>query len=192
MGEWVYIMFRVAAQLNWLKKLAFPPSEPWHYYFEFKMDLPVVELALRRTTPQRLTRVAPFFTEIFRCWAELHSEPPSSEMAIRNEVIWENKFLRGKVKKKIENFCKGLGILRINDLLYFGRFMSDLQFNEIFGRPPLQHMLTTVAGLIPENWLRTLSPINKFIQGHSLYLRNVKNEWVELQTVSTKAIYAML
>lgn len=65
-----------AAKLNWLKRLSRPASEPWQFYFEFKMDLPAVEMALRRVRPCRLARVSPFFDEIFRYWNELQSGPP--------------------------------------------------------------------------------------------------------------------
>lgn len=180
-----------AAKLSWLKKLVFPPSEPWHQYFEFKMDVPAVELALRRTKSNKLSRMSPFFAEIFRYWVELQKDPPSSEMAFRNESLWGNKFLKGKVKKKVELFCRDLNIQKINDLLCFGHFMSDSQFTEAYGRPPLPDMLSSLTRLIPDHWLRGLSPINTFIQVHSLYLKNAKNEWVELQSLPTRSIYIL-
>lgn len=60
-----------AAKLNWLKRLAGPISEPWQLYFEFKMDVPALELARRRRVPRRLSRSSPFFAEIFKAWLEL-------------------------------------------------------------------------------------------------------------------------
>lgn len=180
-----------AAKLSWLKKMVVAPSEPWQYYFEFKMDLPAFELALRRTSPPRLSRVAPFFAEIFKYWAELQNEPPLSEMAIRNEFLWGNKFLRGNVKKKIETFCRGLHIYKINDLLHFGRFMSHDQFTEAYGCPPLPGMLPALTRLIPDNWLLLMSPINKRIHDHNLYLANVKSEWVDIQAMTAKSFYTL-
>lgn len=136
--------------MRWLKKMVHPPTEPWQHYFEFKMEKSAIELALQRNTPRRLARVSPFFAEIFRYWTELHGEPPSSEMAIRNEFLWGNKFLKGKVKKKMETFCRNHNILKVNDLLHYGRFLSATQFIEIHGCTPLPGLLLALARLLPE------------------------------------------
>lgn len=55
-----------AAKLNWLKRLACSPTEPWQLYFEFKMDIRAVELALRRTVPHKLCRNFPFLLKYSR------------------------------------------------------------------------------------------------------------------------------
>lgn len=111
-------------------------------------------------------------------------------MAIRNEFLWGDKFLRGKVKKKLETFCRNLDIFKVNDLLHFGHLMTDNQFLLTYGLPPKQGMLETLRG--PPEWLRGLSPTNKNIPGNHLYLLNEKNEWAELQMISTKSIYKIL
>lgn len=114
-----------ASKIKWLKRLLKPPTEPWHFYFEFKVDNTGRDLALQRCRSRRLQRVYPFAAEIYTYWSQLQRNEPSSEESIRNEGLWGNTFLRGKVKKKHETFAKKLGINKINDLLDMGRIMTE-------------------------------------------------------------------
>lgn len=88
-----------ASKMSWLKRLTLPPSEPWHYYFEFRLDQPGLEVALQRSRSRKLARSSSFFTEIYTYWRELAKTEPSSDLAVRNEFLWGNPFLKGKLKK---------------------------------------------------------------------------------------------
>lgn len=180
-----------AAKITWLKRLVEPPTEPWHFYLEFKMDMPGREIALRRDHSRKLGRAFPFAAEIFNYWFQLQKNEPSSEESIRNETLWGNSFLRGRVKKKHENFANRMGIQRVNDLLDRGKIMSENKFGERYGCIPPQGFLPEIAATIPETWQRALSVSQVTIAPNSLYLKNEKSEWVELHSLSSKQIYVI-
>lgn len=181
-----------AAKISWLKRLAKPPSEPWHFYLEFKTDMTGVEVAQRRVRQKRkMKRVALFFSEVYEYWFQLFDKEPAVEIAIRNELLWGNKFLRGRVKKKHETFCQAKGIHKINDLLTYGKIMTDEEFLERYGSSPPTRMLTDLAQVIPHHWLQTLSHAEQHLSASSLYIMNEKREWVDIQLLSAKQIYAI-
>lgn len=181
-----------AAKIAWLKRLADSPSQPWHFHLEFKMDRSGCELAQKRSQELRkLKRVSPFFAEIYQYWSEIHRREPVTENSIRNEWLWGNKFLRGRVKKKYENFCRNKGANRINDLLIYGKLMSDLQFERKYGCKPLPGMMLHFSAIIPPTWLQSLSPSDFNIQLKSLFLQNERGEWVDLHSLSAKQVYGI-
>lgn len=180
-----------AAKISWLKKLMLPPTQPWHFHSEFLLDQPVSEIALMRPLPRKATRDLPFLSDISRYWAQLYNSPPGSEDSARNESLWGNGFLRGKVKKKRETFCRRLNILRINDLLFYGRLMSESQFRQTYGCDPLPGLLQSVRETIPPSWLLGFSPVNRPTRTQSAYIRNLKNKWVDFQTLSTRVFYSL-
>lgn len=180
------------AKIAWLKKLIKPATEPWHFYLEFKMDATGEELAGQRSGRKRkFKRVAPFFAEVYDYWAELYDREPATEIAIRNELLWGNKFLRGRVKKKFEAFCQARGVNKINDLLAFGRIMTDTQFRARHGCSPLPGLLRDLAQLFPQSWLQMLSPTDFDLPSNRFYVQNEKAEWVDIQTLSAKHIYVI-
>lgn len=179
-----------AAKISRLKKLLNPSTEPWHFYLEFKMDKTGEELARQRAGWKRkFRRVAPFFSEVYDYWSELYDREPAAETAIRNELLWGNKFLRGRVKKKYEMFCQGKGINKLNDVLAFGKIMTDNQFIERYGCPPLHGLLLDLARVIPQSWLQILSPADLNLPNNSLYVRNERAVWVDIRKISSKQIY---
>lgn len=181
-----------AAKISWLKRLTKPPSEPWHYYLDFKMDMSGLEIAQKRVKQKRkLKRVAPFFSEVYDYWSQLYDREPATEIAIRNELLWGNKFLRGRVKKKFEQFCQAHGIHKINDLLAFGKIMSDQQFFTKYGSPPLRGMLSDFVRIIPQSWQQALSPADFNLDTNTLFVQNEKGEWVDIHSLSAKHIYAI-
>lgn len=128
---------------------------------------------------------------MYEYWSQLFDREPAGEVAIRNELLWGNKFLRGRVKKKYEQFCKANGIHKINDLLAFGVIMSDQQFINKYGILPLPGLLPNFRRLLPHHWLQAFSPTDFHLSANSLYVRNEKGEWVDIQLSSAKQIYAI-
>lgn len=177
--------------MSWLKRLVAPPVEPWHFYFEFKSDQTGLEVALQRSRLSKLTRSAPFFTEIFKYWRELASSEPTTEVAVRNEFLWGNPFLKGKFKKKQEIKGRALGIFRLNDLLKYDQLMTSEQFTAGYGHPPPAGLLERTKQLVPQSWFRLLSPVDKHVPEYSLVVKNEKQDWVDFQGLSAKRLYSM-
>lgn len=156
------------------------------------MDLPAVERALRCSRPQTLVRISPSFSrDFFDIVLNYAGTPTSSEMAFRNAFLWGNKFLRGKVKKKIETFWRRLDIMKINHLLHLGHFMSEAQFTEVYNCPPIPGILQSLAHFIPRDWLTGLSLLNKFLPNRSLYLKNPKKDRKSIQSVNQNNLYSI-
>lgn len=181
-----------AAKMSWLKRLTLPATEPWHWYMEFKLDQTGLEVARQRLSKQKLNRSSPFLAEVFKYWNELYSPEPSSDYSIRNEWLWGNRFLRGKFKKKQERFGRSLGILRVNDILEYGRIMSENEFEERYGCPPLRGLLERCATIFPRPWYQLLTPFNVTLPGTSLFVQNHKLQWVDIHALSSKQIYKTL
>lgn len=180
-----------ASKMSWLKKLIIPPKEPWQFHFEFKSDLSGVEVAIQRSRPSRLIRSCPFFSEIFQYWKEISKEEPASDLAIRNELLWGNLFLKGKFKKKQEKQCRALGISKINDILKFGRILSREQFLSRYDSYPPQGFLQKCKDVIPETWLRLLSATDQNTPEGLLIIKNEKGDWVPFHIQSAKKLYAL-
>lgn len=181
-----------AAKMAWLKRLTCPATEPWQYYLEFKSDQTGYELAIQRKKHKRLERIAPFYGQILKYWRELYQQEPGSEQARRNEWLWGNPFLKGKVKKKHETFCRNLGINKIHDLLLRGKILMERHFEERFHCTPLPNLLECWQNTIPVNWLNTMSSEDPIMSTTNLYVKNHKAEWVDIPTMPAKLVYTAL
>lgn len=175
-----------AAKLSWLRRLIGPPTEPWQYYLEFKADCSGYELAQQRRNHKKLEISAPFYGQIFRYWRELYSLEPETEIAMRNESLWGNSFLKGKVKKKYETFCRSLGINKINDLILWGKILSEDQFRDRYNLSPIPDLLSKMKDIIPAHWLVKMSTIDPILSNTCLFIKNHKGEWVDFHSLPTK------
>lgn len=177
------------AKITWLKRIIEPPTEPWHFFINFKMDMSGRDLALTRCKSRKLARASPFAADIFTFWYQLQRNEPSSEESVRNESLWGNTFLRGRVKKKHVEFAQKIDIKKVNDILHMGKIMSEDQFRDKYGGYPRPGFLAQIEKIIPETWLATLSHTETVIPHNYLYLKNEKSEWVELHSLNAKKIY---
>lgn len=181
-----------SSKMSWLKRLSLPPVEPWHFFFEFKLDQPAIEIALQRSRSRKIRHTSPFFSEIFCYWREIYNSRPSSDLSVRNECLWGNSFLKGKFKKKHETVCRDLGIIKINDILSSGQLLTPTQFRVKFGTLPPAGFLERCTQNIPVDWFGLIAQQDTRIPTQALMIQNEEQEWVYFHLQSAKKIYMIL
>lgn len=183
---------RVASsKITWVKRAARPTREPWHFYLEFRADKSPYETFLQRLVPPRV-KSSPFYRELLHHWKELNGKQPNTDMSVRNESLWGNKFLRGKFKKKLQPWCDSLDIRKVQDLIYADRVISPTQFEGRYQVSPKRGLLESFQHILPQEWTDLLVPINKFTEEYALYVPTSSDERVNLHILSTKSIYDFL
>lgn len=183
---------RVAAsKISWVKRASCVPTQPWHFYLEFRSDMSTHHLFLERTIPRRI-RGVPFLSEVFHAWHTIYLKEPCTDLSIRNESLWGNSFLRGKFKKKWRRWCQDRDIFQIKDLLYMDHVISERQFIDRFGLQPPNGMLQHFERIVPEHWLEKLLPINQSPPPSALYVSTQGDKSTDICSLSTKKMYSLL
>lgn len=177
------------AKISWIRNMTSSHREPWHAWLEYCTGKPIYHLCLERNTLRIFRDTTPFFREVFRYWKQLYNSPPSTDMSVRNECLWGNPFVKGKIKKLTENVCKNRGIVKINDILREGKIMSKTQLEEKFHFTPSHTLLRRWNYNIPREWLDKILPISKDVKRHSLYVRDLKGTRTDIHLLSAKEMH---
>lgn len=182
---------RVASsKISWVKRASRPQREPWQFYLEFKTDMLPYNIFLQRNDPKRI-HFSPFFKQILQFWREITNVQPITDMSVRNESLWGNKFLKGKFKKKFRIWCEQYNIGKIQDLIYADQIISLRQFEGRYDVSPPEGLLESFQRIIPQEWLQFLIPINKFTEEFALYVPQEPSKRVPLNSLPTKSFYQM-
>lgn len=180
-----------SSKMSWIKRASRPQSEPWHYYLEFRADKEPYYIFLQHPDPPRV-KSSPFFKELLLYWREISRHRRVTDMSVRNEPLWGNKFLLGKFKKKFQLWCDRMDIHKVQDLIYEDRIISHQQFERRFHVAPLPGLLERFQHILPQEWLDLLVPINKSTDEFALYIQSQPQERIKVQSLSTKSIYEIL
>lgn len=109
--------------------------------------------------PKRIERM-PFYARLFELWNRYHALPPETEDDIRQEIIWNNKFITSGGTVLSNRTWESRGILRINDICPTGedRLSSHL---EIIDKYNVKCSFLDALKLrlsIPVAWRQALTP----------------------------------
>lgn len=179
-----------AAKIAWVKRASMGPSEPWHSYLEFRSDKLPHQVFLERHLPARV-RSSPFFSDIVKSWKIIYKGEPSTDLAVRNESLWGNHYLRGKVKKKWRIWCQDRGINLVKDILYMDHLIDRDHFKTRFGVYPPSGLLQKFDSLLPVGWMESLFPIDHNPPEGALYIQGQEDRHINIHFLSTKGIYLL-
>ena len=95
----------------------------------------------------------PFYRNILSVWQELHSKTPHNIKEMKEEILWNNRFIKIGERSIFYKAWASKGIQKLNDLLDSnGLFFSFENFKSKYG---VRCTFLDYAGLfaaIPKNW----------------------------------------
>ena len=111
----------------------------------------------------------PFYRNILSVWQELHSKTPHNIKEMKEEILWNNRFIKIGGRSIFYKAWTSKGIQKLNDLLDSnGLFFSFENFKSKYG---VRGTFLDYAGLlaaIPKNWKNAILDCNQLVTNESL------------------------
>lgn len=128
-------------------------------HFIGTQDLPAV-LSSKPKLPPLGIKHDPFYTSLFKLWDQLHGFHPEGEDGIRNEIIWDNKWVSPGTFTGARVPWEAKGIRTIHDICHptEGRLLSHQELSDRYEvRCSFLDMLSLRLS-IPLGWRQSISP----------------------------------
>lgn len=178
-----------ASRIMWVRRMVTSPADFWTDFICCRAGVStIIEVPLRKTR-MILRNLPPFYRAIFSAWQDIYAIIPNSEASIRAEPLWWNRNLKLPTPMGRYRAWSRLGILRINDVLYRGRLMTQRRFLLKYNVTVTKRVHTSLGRLIPQEWLDGLSPMNSVVRKLGLFIPDGKGELVDLENLAIKEIY---
>lgn len=136
-----------------------------------------------------------FYDKVFKSWHEFYVWDPCTEVAIRRESLWNNKFIKFKEFGDLGSDWRRSGICLVNDLLDNGILMSPAQMVRKYGVRCTPFMMGRCSRLIPREWLALLSNYNIHVSATKVYVyhgNTPTDGMLDFNNMGTKDIYNRL
>ena len=121
-----------------------------------------------------LKDLPPFYQSVLTVWQDLHSKTPLSVNEMKEEILWNNRFIKIGGKTIYYKAWVRKSIWKINDLLdSHGHFLSFENFKSNFG---VRCTFLDYAGLlaaIPKEWKNAILDSNQTATNKSLAPHNL-------------------
>ncbi|KAL9987009.1 hypothetical protein ACROYT_G001243 [Oculina patagonica] len=150
-----FVMMDKSLKAAWAKRLCEAGDSKWCAAFSlatthlggtflFECNFDIHDLNLPSELPS-------FYKEILSAWQEIHSTDPSSADEYRNEIIWNNRFIRIDGKPIFFLTWYQKGVVKIRDLLEDGRYVAIMtEFIKEQFEGPVIHGMPWIPGTTQE------------------------------------------
>lgn len=181
-----------ASRLTWVKRAILASHEPWTDFICEKAQVETVLGLFLRKNRNCPGNLSDFYKSLYKEWQSLYNVVPNTDMACRSEPLWGNRNIYLRSLSNLEVEWQGLGIKRINDILYMGRVMSVREFRNKFRVLTQQTTLEKLGRYIGRDILDPILPMNKSTNEVGLYISGVDGGQLDLGVMSTKELYKVL
>lgn len=129
-----------------------------------------------------------------KTWAQLHLHEPASEEEVKQEILWDNKYIQINQKPLRWKKWREQSIVYVNDLLHSDepRFLSHTKLGEMYNL--IISFLETLQSraAIPCGWKRKIvSPANRDISTNPS-ICTMRNQRLDVLNKSSKMLYSGL
>ena len=111
------------------------------------------------------------------------------EAEVRNEVLWNNKFITVNNSPIFWKSWKEAGIVRVEDILIDGSFMSDTQISQRYGVQCNFLQALQIRHSIPGSWRASLSNGEVQTPEECVWIINNTPDIVNLFSTSSRELY---
>lgn len=170
-----------ALKITWVKRLTLHAFANWKLFPKFIYDTDDLEFffCCKQQYDQNV-KIPKFYKTIHNEWFKLHSVEPTSGKLIKNEVLWNNKFITVNKKPMLPGEWYRSGIVYVHDLLdQNGCFLNYTQIKEKYGVKCSFLDILQVRYSLPSKWRQILKDQefkenpNKIIKGCFLVVSNL-------------------
>lgn len=163
-----------ASRVAGIKRMVTAPSDLWTDFLVLKCNVESISDIPMRKQRSNFVDVPKFYRDVFVTWQKIYCTEPNSDITVRNEPLWYNKFTRWQPLSKYVQIWSGRGMKRINDVLYRDRILSREEMNRKFDLNLRRQTYNCVTKIIPDAWLEKLIPVDRVIRGAKLFVRDTK------------------
>ena len=156
----------------WVNHYCSSDNSDWCAFLDFKLEEFGGPFLFQCNYDLKLLGLAdlpPFYRNILSVWQELHSKTPHNIKEMKEEILWNNRFIKIGERSIFHKAWASKGIQTLNDLLDSnGRFFSSENFKSKYG---VHWTFLDYAGLlaaIPKSWKNAILDCNQSVTNETL------------------------
>ena len=179
------------SNINWIKRLYRDPDTLSGRYMKILLrgetDL---KIYISTKSEKYIKKESHFFYhQILHDWHNFHNVSLCKEAEVRNEILWNNKFITIDRKPILWKEWKDAGILRIEDILENGSFMSDTKIAQRYGVKCNFLQALQIRQSIPGGWRNSIVSRDFVAPVSCIWVINRTPDIVNLFAIPNKDLY---
>ena len=177
--------------LNWLKRLYFEENSVPSIFAEFLIgkNMDIKTFICTKTNSNLSQQKNSFYHKVFQDWHCIYNKTLMTEVEVRNEMLWENVFITCEKKPLSWKTWKDSGILKVQDIIEKGQFMSEKQIFDTYGLRCNFLQALQIRMCLPGVWRQTITDSNIQLDKDCLYIANRVPQPVNILTMHSRELY---